>query len=117
MILEVEEMLMLMKVRMPTKSAADFVNHAVATLTTDPYPEFVKRNYYWTFEGDDIECYTIYDIEQGKAEEALDDIAKRVVSFTSSVEGIEFTLQPCYTIEKAFALLGQTIPAGQGSAQ
>jgi hypothetical protein len=110
-------MLMLLKVKMPATSAADFINNAVTTLTTNPYPDFVKRNYYWTFEEDLIECHTVYDIDNGKAEEALEDIAKRLISFENSVEGIKFALEPAYTIEQAFAFLGQTIPEGQGSAQ
>jgi hypothetical protein len=100
-------MLFLATMTYPGSSIVDIVKLALKTLAENPYPEYTKRNYYFTFGGDGIKGYTIYDIEKGKEEEGLKDILDRMTMVSMSIEGAKFTLETAFTLEEAFAMVGK----------
>jgi hypothetical protein len=103
--LEVDEMLFMGRSTIPLTSVQDFMNKAMETLASNPYPEFTKRNYYIRFIDDEIEMTTIYDIDKGNEEEALLDICNRAYPFFHCVEGLKGNTFPVMTLEQLFAML------------
>jgi hypothetical protein len=91
---------------MPMTSATAFTRKVVETLSTNPYPEYVKRNYYFKPSGDGIRVYVVYDIEKSKEEEGLLDIMSRTCQFGTCIEGISGTLEPVVTAEQMLAIMG-----------
>ena len=103
-------MLFLGTVHFPATSAMDFAQKAVEELTTNPYPEYTKRNYYFKFAEDGMVMYVIYDIGKGKEEEALKDINERLFKFSASIEGFNPKLEPVLSFEEVFSLINMTAP-------
>ena len=62
MSLEVDQMLLLGIATFPGTSAVDFARKVVEIVTTNPYPDYIKRNYYFKFGGDGGTLYTIFYI-------------------------------------------------------
>jgi hypothetical protein len=107
--LEVEEMLLMGIITFPGTSAATYAKKVIEIVTTDPYPEYIKRNYYTAFSGDGIKGYVVFDIEQGKEQESLLNIMNRMVKL-SSIEGVNCILEPLFTAEEAFASIDMESP-------
>lgn len=107
-------MLFLSTFTYPGSSMVDFMKLGIKTLAENPYPEFIKRDYYFTFGGDGIKGYVIYDIEKGKEEEGLKDILSRITMVGVSIEGAKGTIEPTFTLEDVFAMAGQYISSDQG---
>jgi hypothetical protein len=94
----------------PVISAVDFGKFAVDELKNNPYPDFIKRNYYWKWGGDGLIMYVIYDIEEGNEEAALKDINSRGAKAAQSVKGLVGNIEPLMNIEDIFSLFSMTAP-------
>ena len=100
----------------PGTSIVDWARLGVETLANNPYPDFIKRDYYFAFGDDGLKTYTIFDIEKGKEEEGLKDIQNRLFKFGISIQGMKASLEPVLTLEELFASLGQIATLEQASA-
>ena len=94
----------------PATSAAEFGRQGIEELTSNPYPDFIKRDYYAKFGEDGIVMYIIYDIETGKEEAALRDIKERMFKFSNSIEGLKTILEPIMSFEEMFSLIKMGAP-------
>jgi hypothetical protein len=90
----------------PFTSATAFTRKALETLASNPYPDYVKRTYYFKPSGDGYKLYVIYDIEKGNEEEGLLDVMSRACQFGNCIEGMHGTLEPIMTIEQTLAVIG-----------
>ena len=108
-------MLLMLSGSCPGSSIVDWARLAVETLATNPYPEFIKRDYYFMFDEDGIKTFTIFDIEKGREEEGLKDIQNRLTKFSISIEGMKAKLDPVFTLEDVFAVVGQLASLEPGS--
>ena len=107
-------MLFLATMTYPGSSIVDITKLALKTLAENPYPEYTKRNYYYTYGGEGMKGYIVYDIEKGKEEEGLKDILDRMAMMSMSIEGVKFTIEPVITLEEAFATVGKYASLDQG---
>ena len=102
-------MLLMAIMTYPGTSAATVAKKGIEILTNDPYPEYIKRDYYYALTGDGIKTYVVADIEQGKEQEGLLNIMNRLVKL-SSIEGFNAILEPLFTIEEAYASIDMESP-------
>ena len=100
-------MLLMLSGSCPGTSIVDWARLGIETLASNPYPEFIKRDYYFVFGEDGMKTFTIFDIEKGKEEEGLKDIQNRLTKFSISVKGMKARLDPVFTFEDVFAAVGQ----------
>jgi hypothetical protein len=98
---------------LPFTSAFDFTRKVIETLSSNPYPDYVKRNYYFKPSGNGIQVYVVYDIDKGKEEEGLQDIMSRMCQFGTCIEGVSGTLEPVLTAEQMLAMMGQMMSQEQ----
>jgi hypothetical protein len=103
-------MLILSTTTFPGTISPEVANKVVEVLSKNPYPEYIKRNYYMKFGGDGITTYTIYDVEKGKEADGLKEIGSRSALFVTSLEGYKCTLEVLYTIEEGFAMISMAAP-------
>lgn len=103
-------MLIMSTASFPVSSAVDFAKKATEELTTNPYPGFTRRDYYFKFAGDEIVMYVIYDIEAGHEREAMFDINQRVFKFIQAIKGFKVEMEPVYGIEDAFSMMNMDTP-------
>jgi hypothetical protein len=82
-------MIIMAKNRYPATSAKDFLDKAMVELRDNPYPEFIKRTYYFKFSEGGIVLYIIYEIDPGNEEAAMKDLNARAFKFMQEVEGFE----------------------------
>ncbi len=94
----------------PVTSAIDFGEFAMDELKNNPYPDFIKRNYYWKWGGAGLMMYVIYDIEKGNEEAALKDINIRSIKSMQAVKGLVGNIEPLMNIEEIFSLGSMTAP-------
>ena len=99
-------MLLMNECYFPFTSATAFTRKALATLSSNPYPDYVKRTYYVKPTGDGYKLYTVYDIDKGHEEEGLLDVVNRACQFGPCIQGLKGTLEPVLTIEQMFAIMG-----------
>lgn len=99
-------MLLLGKSTGPITSMPASLKKAMEILTKNPYPDYIKRDYYYTFGGDGVNFYVIFNIEEGHEAEGVDNILSRMAELGSASEGAAGTLEPIFTIENAFAWWG-----------
>jgi hypothetical protein len=79
-------------------------------MKNDPFPDYVETTALYThWGGDGVKAYTIYNIKEGKADEGLKEITRRMVNF-SSVEGYKIESEVVLPIEEALAILGKEMP-------
>jgi hypothetical protein len=91
---------------LPSTSVIAFMRKSIETLTSNPYPDYVNRNYYFKPSGDGIKVYVVYDIDKGKEEEGLIDVMSRAIQFGIGIEGVSGTLEPVLTAEQMLAIMG-----------
>ena len=72
-----------------------------------PVPDFLtqKGPYITSEEGVGISGIVLYEFENSKLKEALDEVAKRMISYYS-VPGYTYDLRPYYGVDEALKLLG-----------
>jgi hypothetical protein len=87
--LEVDRMIIMAKNRYPATSAKGFLDRALAELRDNPYPEYIKRTYYFKFGEGGIVMYIIYEIDPGNEEAGMKDLNRRAFKFMQEVEGFE----------------------------
>jgi hypothetical protein len=95
----------------PGSQASEWTKLALDTLANNPYPEFIKRNYYFAFGEEGIRTYTIFEIDKGKEEEGLKDIQNRVLKFAVSLKGMKSVLEPVFTVEEIFTMMSELMPS------
>jgi len=103
-------MLLMVTGTYPVTSAADFGKLAIDEMKNNPYPDFIKRNYYFKFGGDGVIAYIIYDIEEGNEEAARKDISSRMFKMMHSVKGLTASLEPLFSVEEGFSWLSMVAP-------
>lgn len=79
---------------------------ALEILTTNPYPEYITREYLYTFSEDGVIMYVIFDIAPGHETEGVENILSRMAELGSACEGMSGTLEPVFNIEQVFAWWG-----------
>jgi hypothetical protein len=90
----------------PTTAMPAIVKKAMEILTNNPYPEYITRDYLYTFSEDGVVMYVIYDIAPGHEAEGLENILSRMAELGSAAEGIGGTLEPVFTMEQVFTWWG-----------
>lgn len=103
-------MLILSTMTFPGTTSAEFAKKVLEVLSKNPYPEYIKRNYYMKFGGNGIIAYTIFDVEKGKEADGLQEIGNRSALFVTSLEGCKSTLEVLYTMEEGFAMISMAAP-------
>jgi hypothetical protein len=102
----VEKLILMAKDRYPATSAKDFTEKAMEELRDNPYPEFIKRNYYYKLGEGGIVMYIIYEIDPGNEDAALKDIHARGLKFAQEVEGFEpVSEEVLMSIQEALTLM------------
>jgi len=92
--------------RFPGTSAREFFFNSVGKLLDSPYPEYIKRKYYFRFHHGRVEMYIIYDIEPGNEDAALKDINERAYEYMRDVEGFEVEdIIPLMSMQEALEIM------------
>jgi hypothetical protein len=76
-------------------------------LSTNPYPDFIKRTYIFCVKPEGLTLYILWDVEKGKEEEGLKDLMTRILSLSHSVEGLTMSITPALSIEEIFNTLSK----------
>ena len=89
-----------------------FIKKAVEELATNPYPDYIKRDYFCRLDGEGLTFYILYDIEKGREEEGIKDIHDRMLKFSDAIEFMSGTgLTPLLTVQELYASLCVEPPA------
>jgi len=94
----------------PLTSMAEAVDVFMDILVNDPLPDYVVReSFYSHWGGDGVKSYLVYDIEDGRTDEGINEIVRRNVK-SASVEGYRIEAQVVLPMETALANLGRKLP-------
>jgi len=107
-------MILMSKARYPATSANDFLAKAMEELTENPYPEFIKRNYYYKLGEGSIVMYIIYEIDPGNEDAAMKDLNARAFKFAQEVEGFEpISMEVLMSLQEAITMVqeGAELPS------
>ena len=89
----------------PGKSSKVGIKKALEVITANPPPDYIKRTYYATVEGENITVYGLYDIEDGKVNDGMKELMKRVIEVMQSAEGTGVSFKAAYPLEEALQLV------------
>lgn len=89
----------------PGKSSKVGIKKALEVVATNPPPDYIKRTYYVTVEGENITVYGLYDIEDGKVNEGMKELMKRAIEVIQAAEGLGITFKAAYPLEEALQLV------------
>jgi hypothetical protein len=68
-------------------------------------PEYVKIVQILVTQSEDIQVYSLYEVEEDKFYDGIKAIGQRYVPY-HAVEGFKYKIETCLTVREALALIG-----------
>jgi hypothetical protein len=94
----------------PMSSMYKTVEVFLDTMKKSPLPDYIETTgMYVRWGGKGLKVYTIYNIQDGKADQGTKDITSFEVGF-SAVEGYRLKSEVVLPIEEALAIIGEKMP-------
>ena len=94
----------------PMESTDKAVETFLDNMANDPFPDFVEMTALYSHWGDaGVKTYTIYDIKEGKVDEGIMEITRRMARFRS-VKGYTIESEIILPLEAALSVIDKEMP-------